>query len=30
VYAAIAVAESLMAVAAIVIFKQGKWKTVKI
>jgi putative MATE family efflux protein len=30
VYTAIAVAESLMAVAAILIFKKGKWKTVKI
>jgi putative MATE family efflux protein len=30
VYLAITVAESLMAVAAIIIFRRGKWKTVKI
>lgn len=30
VYAAIAIAESLMAVAGIYIFRKGKWKTVKI
>jgi Na+-driven multidrug efflux pump len=30
VYAAISIAESLMAVAGILIFKRGKWKTVKI
>ena len=30
VYAAIAVAESLMAIAGIIIFRKGKWKTVKI
>ncbi len=30
VYAAIAIAESLMAVVGILIFRQGKWKTVKI
>ncbi|MBL7858863.1 MAG: MATE family efflux transporter [Cyclobacteriaceae bacterium] len=30
VYAAIAIAESLMAIAGIIIFRQGKWKAVKI
>jgi Na+-driven multidrug efflux pump len=30
VYAAIAIAESLMAIVGILIFRQGKWKTVKI
>lgn len=30
VYAAISIAESVMAVAAILIFRRGKWKTVKI
>lgn len=30
VYTAIAVAESLMAITAIIIFRQGRWKTVKI
>ena len=30
VYAAIAIAESLMAIAGIWIFRQGKWKVVKI
>jgi hypothetical protein len=30
VYVAIVVAESLLAVAGILIFRRGKWKTVKI
>jgi Na+-driven multidrug efflux pump len=30
VYAAISIAESAMAIAAILIFRKGKWKTVKI
>jgi Na+-driven multidrug efflux pump len=30
VYAAIAIAESLMALAGIFIFRQGKWKAVKV
>ena len=30
VYIAVSVAESLMAIAGIIIFRQGKWKAVKI